>query len=275
MPNNRALQIIYNMSKTKTIPKMDENDLKRFWSKVIVPENKNECWEWQASKDSCGYGRININGSLFSSHRVAYFLSTGVNPDNQVLHHCDNPSCCNQLHLFLGNHSDNMRDRENKGRANHPAGASHFSKTNPEKLARGIRTGHYTKPDCMPKGERMGTAKLTDKQALEIRELCRKGNKTYTEIAATYNVSTTVISGIAKGKGWKHLPVGKKATKRVGGADNWTAKLTDKKVLKIRELYDGKEYTYSSLSKKFKIGKHAIACIITLKTWKHLLPKTG
>jgi hypothetical protein len=34
-----------------------------------------------------------------------------------VLHHCDNPPCCEPVCLFLGTHADNNADKAAKGRA--------------------------------------------------------------------------------------------------------------------------------------------------------------
>jgi len=107
----------------------DSKDLDRFWSKVQKGLNNNECWEWQANRDNNGYGRFGHRYKLLSAHRVAWEIENGPIPkDLCVLHRCDNPSCVNISHLFLGTHKDNMKDRDQKGRSR---GGSLKGETNP------------------------------------------------------------------------------------------------------------------------------------------------
>lgn len=88
----------------------------RFWEKVnvLMPD---ECWPWVGAKARRGYGMFKFGERHSQAHRVAYQFHYGVEPgDMCVLHHCDNPPCCNPAHLFLGTRYDNARDREDKGR---------------------------------------------------------------------------------------------------------------------------------------------------------------
>ncbi|CAM3839550.1 HNH endonuclease signature motif containing protein [Castellaniella denitrificans] len=79
------------------------------------------CWIWTGALTRDGYGRIFVNGKARRAHRVAFEVFKGI-PANDVCHTCDTPSCINPAHLFDGTHSDNMRDREGKGRANKATG---------------------------------------------------------------------------------------------------------------------------------------------------------
>ena len=89
-----------------------------FWSKVDV-QGPDDCWLWKQSTDRHGYGQTGHDGLHWSAHRLAWQLSNGPIPDGLfVLHHCDNPPCCNPAHLFLGTQADNMADMVSKGRAN-------------------------------------------------------------------------------------------------------------------------------------------------------------
>jgi len=88
----------------------------RFWEK-IDKSNFQSCWLWIGAQDSAGYGNCWYKGKCYKSHRVAWELIKGPIPNGMhVLHKCDNPSCCNPFHLFLGTDADNMADRNRKGR---------------------------------------------------------------------------------------------------------------------------------------------------------------
>ena len=92
------------------------NRLDDLWKYVKVG-GADECWPWQAASRRRGYGIFSVLKKDYVASRVAYQLATGTDPGELfVLHRCDNPPCCNPAHLFLGTHSDNMRDMVAKGR---------------------------------------------------------------------------------------------------------------------------------------------------------------
>lgn len=80
------------------------------------------CWEWQRGRNNMGYGKVSLSGQRREyAHRAAYVEFCGPIPQwQEVCHKCDNPSCCNPEHLFLGSHRDNMRDARRKGRMRPP-----------------------------------------------------------------------------------------------------------------------------------------------------------
>ena len=75
------------------------------------------CWEWNGAFRNDGYGTIKINGRQQGAHRYSYELYVEQIPDKMlVLHTCDNRSCVNPKHLFLGSSEDNAQDALSKGR---------------------------------------------------------------------------------------------------------------------------------------------------------------
>src|ERR1044072_7489057 len=122
------------------IPSLSADELTRF-SARISKDPDNECWIWLGVKTARGYGFIKIRGRMIATHRIAYSLSKGDPGQIYVCHRCDNPSCCNPDHLFLGTNRDNQIDAREKGLLNPLRGDRHYSKTHPEKVARGDRSG--------------------------------------------------------------------------------------------------------------------------------------
>ena len=87
-----------------------------FMSRVLVTESG--CWEWQGYRNPKGHGRFLRLADAphrLMAHRYAYALFRVFPGDRWVLHHCDNPPCCNPDHLYLGDASDNARDMVERG----------------------------------------------------------------------------------------------------------------------------------------------------------------
>lgn len=151
----------------------------RFWPKVFLATSSNACWNWTAAKNDLGYGIIGKGrrgeGNL-RAHRVSWKIKYGRLPRKPVLHACDNPSCVNPAHLFLGTLRDNSADMWAK--------------------RRGIL------PEPM-RGETHPLSKLTWRKVGEIRRTYRTGGVSLQELADEFGVSKKLILNVVKRRTWK------------------------------------------------------------------------
>lgn len=133
----------------------------RFWDKVTKLPGVDSCWYWNAAKHhSKGYGHFRLNGTMHQAHRVAWLLTFGCWPTQDLLHSCDKVWCVNPSHLSEGTSADNNQDRHMKGRT---------------------------------------WCKVTPEQVVEIRRRHTSG-ETGRDLALEYNVSESNISVIVNWK---------------------------------------------------------------------------
>lgn len=78
--------------------------------------------------------------TTFLAHRYAWFLGYGKWPDDQLLHHCDNPPCCELTHLFEGSNQDNVNDRVSKGRSASVVGENNPNCSYANEVIEAVRT---------------------------------------------------------------------------------------------------------------------------------------
>jgi hypothetical protein len=160
----------------QTINDIKLGDLKkltqRFLDNVLI-KSGGGCWEWTGKISKGDYGMFSINKKWKIAHRVAYELTIGPIPEGAfICHHCDNRSCVNTAHLFVGDHQANMDDMAAKNRRSSQIGESN------------------------------GNAKLTAEQVQEIRGLYVPRKFGYKKIAEMYGVHLSTIHSVVTGKNW-------------------------------------------------------------------------
>lgn len=151
----------------------------RFWEKI---KKSDGCWEWQGVVNEKGYGVINkgrVGEGNVLAHRLSWELHNGVIPEGEgyhgicVLHKCDNPSCVNPDHLFLGTNQDNINDMVSKQRNR--------------------------------RGENQPMSKLTDAEVKEIRKLRNTETITYDELGKKYGICGSTVYNIVNRYTWRHI----------------------------------------------------------------------
>lgn len=163
-----------------------QQDIDRFWNKI---KQQDGCWEFNSATDRDGYHKFNyklVNSDRWiqtGAHRfVLMALGKTIPQGNVVCHRCDNPSCVNPSHLFIGTVNDNNQDKVKKGR----------------------------QPSL--KGSKNGSSKLNETIVKQIRKETIVGNRSgynngsnVKEIAKKYNVHSETVRLIAKRKIWNHI----------------------------------------------------------------------
>lgn len=160
----------------------------RFWEKV---DKSSDCWLWTASTNRKGYGQISQGRRglrPLQSHRVSWEIRFGEIPEGMcVCHKCDNPSCVNPDHLFLGTIQDNDADRDRKGRTR--------------------------------QGSKHRNAKITEEQVTYSRREYWISGRTVKEIADELGITPGGLHKAVIGETWKAVPfeddVNQKRTARI------------------------------------------------------------
>lgn len=149
----------------------------RFHSNYIV--KSNGCWIWQRKTNPQGYGSMSLsrkNNKKVGAHRFSAWLhGMPLTDDLFVCHRCDNPSCVNPDHLFLGTASDNSKDMRDKGRLN------------------------------IMHGSQNPASKLNARAVRYIRKHGQKGDGSVQRLAQKYDVNDSTILGVLNGKTWSHI----------------------------------------------------------------------
>lgn len=158
------------------VARSNQNDkrsvLERFMNGLVF--DASDCWYWRGSHTNLGYGIFSALGEN-RSHRVAWRLWHGDIPKGMhVLHRCDVRCCVNPEHLFLGTHSDNMRDMVSKGRG---------------------------KPPRL-RGDHSPVRKLNSGQVSEIRDLYATGSLSQRQLADQYGVGQMTINRVIRKISW-------------------------------------------------------------------------
>jgi len=257
---------------TRPIPQLTLLEKDKFWK--LVPQGKEGCWEWTGGTTTdSGYGCFSIRNWPYRAHRVALYITTGIQPPGfHCCHRCNNPICCRPSHLYWGTALENGADRVKAGTTRNG------SKTHLEAYPRG--SSHYSKikPHLVLRGEKIWKSKMTEQSVIECRSMYRSGKFTTYDIARKFSITQTAAFNIVSGKTWKHLPgsvgVGSLESKnnRPKGEAAARSKLSEQQVIEIRREHLEHGVGSRILSKKYGIARSCISGILKGKYWKHIMP---
>lgn len=154
----------------------------RLAEKYTVEPNTG-CWLWTAMLNHAGYGILGVSVANKTTpklaHRLSYETHVGPIPEGMyVCHRCDQPSCVNPAHLFVGTQQANMADMLAEGRSS--AGKSFAGR----------------------RGENHGMAKLDWGKVDEIRAKYAAGGVSQRDLGAEYGVAHRTIGLIVRGSLW-------------------------------------------------------------------------
>lgn len=132
------------------------------------------CLIWRGLRGPQGYGKIRFGSRDLRAHRAAWMLVNGEIPSGMmVCHSCDEPSCVNVAHMFLGTALTNAHDRDMKGRC--------------------------------ARGERHAFAVLTDDAVRSIRSARMGNDATYDEIGRAFGTTKGQVYNVVRFRTWKHI----------------------------------------------------------------------
>lgn len=215
-----------------------------FWRNVDM-KSDDECWPWKRSLNGKGYGLLQFDPmrTTQKAHRVSYLLTFGAIPERKhVLHRCDNPSCCNPYHLYVGTNSDNAHDRMTRGR--------------------------------QQRGEATARAKLTPKMVREIREEYIEKQTSCERLADRYPCNASSIWLVLTYKSWPHVApelrdkiVMRPKVRR--GEDAPRSRLTSTQVTEAR-LRHAQGETIGTLRRDYGVSWTNMRRLLDGRTWSHI-----
>ena len=150
-------------------------ELERFNSK-FTPSSDDQCWEWEAGKNSDGYGQFEnvLDPKNKTAHRYALFVTVGPPPQafSDARHLCNNPPCVNPAHPVWGTRKDNMDDQASAGRRK--------------------------------RGSQRTNALLDESKVATIRAALISGRHPR-DLAREFGVHENTIYSIKTGRSWRHV----------------------------------------------------------------------
>lgn len=159
---------------------LDEKMADIFWSNVNMTD-ADACWDWTRYIGHDGYGRFYFEGKVYIAHRVAYMLNINASVSRKIIvrQKCGNKKCCNPAHFDISTRKALLETMAKNGKI------KGFAQL----------------------GEDNHSAKLTEKQVIEIKKSFQTGKYSFGKLSKIYRVSRQEIGDIINGERWKWVHV--------------------------------------------------------------------